>query len=61
MLQPKKFQNPLICLLNVELELKSEKDNAEVRIKDVAVSFNERSDVCQNSNWSHCSGLPSFC
>jgi len=34
--QPKKFKNPLICLLNVELELKSEKDNAEVRIKDVA-------------------------
>ena len=35
--QPKKFSDPLICLLNVELELKSEKDNAEVRIKDVAV------------------------
>jgi T-complex protein 1 subunit eta len=34
--QPKKFSDPLICLLNVELELKSEKDNAEVRIKDVA-------------------------
>lgn len=34
--QPKKFVNPLIVLLNVELELKSEKDNAEVRIKDVA-------------------------
>lgn len=34
--QPKKFVEPLICLLNVELELKSEKDNAEVRIKDVA-------------------------
>eukprot|EP01048_Picozoa_sp_COSAG05_P022229 COSAG05_NODE_4371_length_1546_cov_1.353836_1_plen_435_part_10 len=34
--QPKKFANPKICLLNVELELKSEKDNAEVRIKDVA-------------------------
>lgn len=34
--QPKKFADPKICLLNVELELKSEKDNAEVRIKDVA-------------------------
>jgi len=34
--QPKKFRDCLICLLNVELELKSEKDNAEVRIKDVA-------------------------
>jgi T-complex protein 1 subunit eta len=28
----KKFQNPKILLLNVELELKSEKENAEVRI-----------------------------
>lgn len=34
--QPKKFTNPKIVLLNVELELKSERDNAEVRIKDVA-------------------------
>merc|ERR1711939_1032925 len=34
--QPKKFADPKICLLNVELELKSEKDNAEVRIKVVA-------------------------
>ena len=30
--QPKKFINPKICLLNLELELKSEKDNAEVRL-----------------------------
>ena len=30
----KKFQNPKILLLNVELELKSEKENAEVRITD---------------------------
>lgn len=29
---PKKLQNPKILLLNVELELKSEKENAEVRI-----------------------------
>ena len=42
-LQPKKFCDPLICLLNVELELKSEKDNAEVRIKDVAVSMRRSS------------------
>ena len=34
--QTKHFTDPKICLLNVELELKSEKDNAEVRIKDVA-------------------------
>lgn len=30
----KKFTNPKILLLNVELELKSEKENAEVRITD---------------------------
>jgi len=29
--QPKKFEAPKIALLNVELELKSEKENAEVR------------------------------
>lgn len=32
--QPKHFTNPKILLLNVELELKSEKENAEVRITD---------------------------
>ena len=32
--QPKYLVNPKILLLNVELELKSEKDNAEVRITD---------------------------
>mmetsp|Transcript_21321 Transcript_21321/g.51544 ORF Transcript_21321/g.51544 Transcript_21321/m.51544 type:complete len:596 (+) Transcript_21321:112-1899(+) len=30
----KKFSNPKILLLNVELELKNEKENAEVRIED---------------------------
>lgn len=29
--QPKKFLNPKILLLNIELELKSEKENAEIR------------------------------
>lgn len=32
--QPKKFENPKVILLNIELELKAEKDNAEVRIND---------------------------
>eukprot|EP01041_Mallomonas_annulata_P001769 gene1769-3429_t len=32
--QPKHFLNPKILLLNVELELKSEKENAEIRITD---------------------------
>lgn len=30
----KRFENPKVLLLNVELELKSEKENAEVRISD---------------------------
>ncbi|AMD19365.1 HBR464Cp [Eremothecium sinecaudum] len=33
--QPKKFENPKILCLNVELELKAEKDNAEVRVENV--------------------------
>lgn len=32
--QPKKFFNPKILMLNVELELKAEKENAEVRIEN---------------------------
>lgn len=32
--QPKSFTDPKILLLNLELELKAEKDNAEVRIHD---------------------------
>lgn len=32
--QPKKFTNPKIIVLNVELELKSEKENAEIRIEN---------------------------
>uniref|UniRef100_A0A7N5ZTC6 T-complex protein 1 subunit eta n=1 Tax=Anabas testudineus TaxID=64144 RepID=A0A7N5ZTC6_ANATE len=34
-MQPKHYENPKIALLNVELELKAEKDNAEVRVKSV--------------------------
>jgi len=34
--QPKKFIKPKICCLNVELELKAEKDNAEVRVEQVS-------------------------
>jgi T-complex protein 1 subunit eta len=33
--QPKKIEKPLILCLNVELELKAERDNAEVRIEQV--------------------------
>lgn len=34
--QPKYFTNPKIACLNVELELKAEKDNAEVRVDQVS-------------------------
>lgn len=34
--QPKSFNDPKIVCLNVELELKSEKDNAEVRVDQVS-------------------------
>merc|ERR1712156_230044 len=32
--QPKSFDKPLILCLNVELELKAEKENAEIRLSD---------------------------
>jgi len=32
--QPKKFDNPKIICLNIELELKKEKENVEIRIED---------------------------
>ena len=31
----KVFENPKICLLNVELELKAERDNAEIRVSNI--------------------------
>ncbi|BGP00768.1 T-complex protein 1 subunit eta [Rhodotorula toruloides] len=34
--QPKKIQNPKVLSLNVELELKAERDNAEVRVEQVS-------------------------
>ena len=36
-MQPKKYQTPKIAMLNIELELKSEKENAEIRIDNVEV------------------------
>lgn len=33
--QPKHFENPKVLCLNMELELKAERDNAEIRIDDV--------------------------
>ena len=34
-MQPKKYDEPKIALLNIELELKKEKENAEVRVDNV--------------------------
>ncbi|KAI1291773.1 T-complex protein 1 subunit eta [Halotydeus destructor] len=34
-MQPKKYSTPKIALLNIELELKAERDNAEVRVDNV--------------------------
>jgi len=34
-MQPKKYSNPKIALLNIELELKAERTNAEVRLENV--------------------------
>ena len=39
-MQPKNFTDPYIALLNVELELKAEKENAEVRVETVEVGWN---------------------
>ncbi|CAF4421476.1 unnamed protein product, partial [Adineta steineri] len=35
-MQQKKYTNPKIAILNIELELKAERDNAEVRLDNVA-------------------------
>lgn len=37
--QPKKFLNPKILSLNIELELKSEKENAEIRYPELFNHF----------------------
>lgn len=38
-MQRKQYEKPLIALLNVELELKAEKENAEVRVDNVQVIY----------------------
>lgn len=37
-MQHKKYLQPKIALLNIELELKAERENAEIRLDNVAVS-----------------------
>lgn len=34
-MQPKRYENPKIAMLNIELELKAERDNAEIRVDSV--------------------------
>lgn len=36
-MQQKKYLSPKMAMLNVELELKAERDNAEVRVDNVQV------------------------
>lgn len=36
-MQPKRYTDPKMALLNIELELKAEKDNAEIRVDSVQV------------------------
>lgn len=36
-MQPKYYKNPKIALLNIELELKGERANAEIRVNTVEV------------------------
>lgn len=36
-MQPKRYDDPKIALLNIELELKAERDNAEIRVSNVEV------------------------
>ena len=36
-MQPKHYDDPKIAMLNIELELKAERDNAEIRVNNVEV------------------------
>ena len=38
-MQPKTYNNPKVLSLNIELELKAERDNAECRIDNVEVIY----------------------
>lgn len=40
-MQPKRYDDPKIALLNIELELKAERDNAEIRVSNVEVRKKE--------------------
>lgn len=46
--QPKKFVNAKILLLNLELELKAEKDNAEIRLNKPSVRKKRKKGTKRN-------------
>ena len=60
-MQPKTYKSPKIALLNIELELKSEKENAEIRVEDVEVRyswyFNKINDRVLCLKWVATSGI----
>lgn len=56
--QPKSFKNPKILCLNVELELKAERDNAEVRIEQVDVRSPPRCSSISSDR--HLAGVPTY-
>jgi len=41
-MQQKKYSKPKIALLNIELELKAERDNAEIRLDNVEVNLSKK-------------------
>ncbi|XP_061183002.1 T-complex protein 1 subunit eta-like [Saccostrea echinata] len=59
-MQPKKYEKPKIALLNVELELKAEKENAEVRVDNVqeyqSIVDAEWKILYEKLDWIHRSG-----
>ncbi|XP_061171318.1 T-complex protein 1 subunit eta-like [Saccostrea echinata] len=59
-MQPKKYEKPKIALLNVELELKAEKENAEVRVDNVqeyqSIVDAEWKILYEKLDWIHKSG-----
>ena len=55
-MQQKKYLKPKIAMLNIELELKAERDNAEIRLDNIAVSNLSNLSTAQ-LNISSCSGV----
>lgn len=54
-MQPKSYSNPKILLLNIELELKSEKENAEVSSSCDAIQHCPNAMLCPCCSWNQCS------